>query len=153
MAIPFRFWRNSRTNSKILKFSLKPSAIPGSFIKRAHPLSITLMFPSLHSQAAWFHSRPWSPEIPSMETSKGRRPKGMWTWQVGLVAFPNSDSPAHFRIPFALSMFSVGTTWRGKWERCAGRGNCHCSRGVAQGTPWMHQCGSAHSYCNIFLQL
>lgn len=72
--IPLHFLRNSKTNFKILKFSLKPSAIPGSLLRQAH-LVYQLSVPPLHSQAARSHSIPWCPEI--LSTVKQReKPKG-----------------------------------------------------------------------------
>lgn len=134
LAIPFHFWRNSRTYFKILKFSLKSSPIPGSFIRKAHPLcisSVTHPFTSrLHGPTAHCGLQKSSPQRRQAKAeTQGGLEHDEWNWWCSPLLIHHPVSEPH--LPYPHSLYAPR---EGERERCAGRGSSHCSRGVAQGS-------------------
>lgn len=107
LAIPFHFWRNSRTYFKILKFSLKSSPVPGSFIRRAHPLcisSVTHPFTSrLHGPTAHCGLQKSSPQRRQAKAeTQGGLEHDEWNWWCSPLLIHHPVSEPHLPYPHSL---------------------------------------------------
>lgn len=115
LVITCLFWRQSRTKFKTLKFSLQPSAIPGSFMRNA----ILVYQFSVRSFHTWLSGPILRfPEKLSEESSERNSQRGLRT--VGGIAGTPHFQFANLSFLPALSIFFCKTMWKRKGERCFG---------------------------------